>query len=148
MSVFDEFQHTITSKDIPMLKNDLEFEVHLSSTKGERSYLPPMKIEFLCQEITQDERNPEVLNVPAASIPCLFSCLLPEEDFKQSPGILEFNFGNTINKKVNNFFQSIISCKTSLEADLLFGTYKIHIEKIKSLTNVYERKVLIEKHYA
>jgi len=146
MSVFDKFRHIVTTKDVPILKEDLEFEVHLSSVHGERSYVPPIKITFLCEKITYD-RDSNTAGVRAMSVPCLFTAHIPESDTRIKPGTMEFNFGKIVNKTVFDFFQTIMLCKNSEETTKYFGSDKIHIEKIKSLTEVYERKVLTEKHH-
>lgn len=146
MSVFDKFRHIVTTKDVHILNEDLEFEVHISSVNNVRSYVPPIKITFLCEKITYDRDNNAVGN-KSMSIPCCFTALIPESDVKMQPGTMEFSFGNTVNKTVYDFFQKIMLCKNSEDIKKHFGSNKIHIEKIKSLTDVYERKVITEKHH-
>lgn len=134
------FTHVVTTKDVPMLKRNLEFEVSFG-----KSFVPPIKITFFCDEITTEEWQKDGDESVPKEMPCYFNAELPEgEHLKIRSGTMEMTFSHVINKTIKKFFEGVLKCKNRHEAEKLFIS-KIHLDKIKSLTKVYERKTITEK---
>lgn len=144
----DALKHIVTKKDVPHLKKNLEFDVRMESKYGGQSMLSPVVITFFCSEITCDEprkQGDRRFDGLAGKIPCYFSTTLPKSDVKIDNAMVSMNFGNAINRTMRVFFRDVIRCKNQEEIEEKYAR-GIHLEKVKSLTDVYERKILTEKH--
>ena len=132
MSMFDDLKCIVTPNDIPMLKEDLEFEVHLP----EKDFISPITISFVCDKITHGRED----NFK----PCCFSVEIPMSDIRIRPGTLQISYGKVIIETINKFLTEIFNCGTEEEIIKRYG-HTLDMEAIKSLTDVYERKVITEK---
>jgi hypothetical protein len=140
-SSLEGFTHIVTTEDVPLLKKDLEFDVTFSNG----SFVPPIKITFFCEDITMEEWLEENDEDTPDEIPCYFNAELPEgENLKIEPGTMLMDFSHIINEVVNKFFEGVSKCKTQEDAEKMFKS-RIHLDKIKNLTNLYERRTLTEK---
>ena len=132
-SLLEEFKVVVTPEDIPMLKESLEFEVHLP----EKSFVGPIKITFFCNKITHEHED-------GTTAPCFFTTEIPEQDIDIQPGSMTIDYGTIIIKVIRTFFNVVMNCE-SREEFWARHTHMISIENIKSLTDIFERKIIIEK---
>ena len=144
MSFTDDITVFITPSEIPFLRVNLKFNVHYVDKYEKQPFVTPIKIAFSCDKITYGHPIDTQYISETYSVPCVFYAVIQGFEVETMKIDHITICKKYVIKATTHFFNSIIQNEDFYTKR--FG-FKLHTEKIKSLTNIYERKTLIEKNH-